>query len=94
MNIYALHGVLHGRVGCALLLAAAAFSSSVRQALLFEQPCSLRVDHPQGTSADAAAAAAAILSWLGSQVNVTFNDAWAGLMNKCLEARMPQFTYK
>lgn len=28
------------------------------------------------------------------QVNVTFNDVWAGLMNKCLEARMPQFTYK
>lgn len=28
------------------------------------------------------------------QVDLTFNDAWAGLMNKCLEARMPQFTYK
>ncbi|KAF6254346.1 glucosidase II beta subunit-like-domain-containing protein [Scenedesmus sp. NREL 46B-D3] len=28
------------------------------------------------------------------QVNLTFNDAWAGLMNKCLEARMPQFMYK
>lgn len=28
------------------------------------------------------------------QVGFTFNDAWAGLMNKCLEARMPQFTYK
>jgi hypothetical protein len=34
-----------------------------------------------------------VLHW-GLQVNVTFNDAWAGLMNKCLEARMPQFTYK
>ncbi|KAF8065786.1 glucosidase 2 subunit beta [Scenedesmus sp. PABB004] len=31
---------------------------------------------------------------VGRQVGVTFNDAWAGLMNKCLEARMPQFTYK
>lgn len=28
------------------------------------------------------------------QVDLTFNDAWAGLMNKCLETRMPQFTYK
>eukprot|EP00879_Flechtneria_rotunda_P005269 GHRR01005555.1.p1 GENE.GHRR01005555.1~~GHRR01005555.1.p1 ORF type:complete len:448 (+),score=103.22 GHRR01005555.1:129-1472(+) len=28
------------------------------------------------------------------QVNLTFNDSWAGLLNKCLEARMPQFTYK
>eukprot|EP00878_Enallax_costatus_P000980 GHUV01001112.1.p1 GENE.GHUV01001112.1~~GHUV01001112.1.p1 ORF type:complete len:580 (+),score=160.69 GHUV01001112.1:58-1797(+) len=28
------------------------------------------------------------------QANVTFNDAWAGLINKCLESRTPQFTYK
>lgn len=31
---------------------------------------------------------------LTMQVTYTFNDAWAGLMNKCLESREPQFTYK
>jgi hypothetical protein len=28
------------------------------------------------------------------QVNYSFNNAWAGLLNKCLESREPQFTYK
>jgi hypothetical protein len=28
------------------------------------------------------------------QVEYNFNDAWAGLLNKCLESRQPQFTYK
>jgi hypothetical protein len=28
------------------------------------------------------------------QVNYNFNSAWAGLLNKCLESREPQFTYK
>lgn len=28
------------------------------------------------------------------QVNYSFNNGWAGLLNKCLESREPQFTYK
>lgn len=28
------------------------------------------------------------------QINYNFNDAWAGLLNKCLESKEPQFTYK
>jgi hypothetical protein len=40
------------------------------------------------------------LVWLGShthtppQVEYELDDAWAGLLDKCLETREPQFTYK